>query len=266
MKMTFYKYEGAGNDFIIMDNRTGSIVLTSEQIAHLCHRRFGIGADGLMLLEHSETTAFQMVYYNADGRESTFCGNGGRCIAHYACCVLQMTGREMDFMAVDGRHHATIKEDNRVALTMQPVKEPYFGDNHVELNTGSPHYVTFVTDLDHYPVVAEGRRIRQLPQYQPQGINVNFLETKDGNNYLRTYERGVEDETLACGTGITAAAIALAGMKTGHCSIPIISKAGHHFLVDFDQIPGQPTDNIVLNGPVKQVFKGEVEAPGIGGA
>lgn len=259
MKISFHKYEGAGNDFIILDNRASNIILTTKEVERLCDRRFGIGADGLMLLENSVDADFKMVYFNSDGNESSFCGNGGRCIADYAVHVLKYGGTKLDFKASDGIHHATILKDGNVALTMRPVDEILFFEDHIQLDTGSPHFIQFVKDLEGFPVFSEGRRIRNRPEFQPKGINVNFVEVKAGKNYLRTYERGVEEETFACGTGITAAAIALAAKETGSFSIPLIAKAGHHFVVEFDKLSVATAENIVLNGPVRLVFEGEAE-------
>jgi diaminopimelate epimerase len=259
MKIHFHKYEGAGNDFIIIDNRAAEIKFTSAEIEKLCDRRFGIGADGLMLLESCTGADFNMVYFNADGNESSFCGNGGRCIADYAFHVLKIVGKQTSFLASDGLHQATIHTDGTISLTMRPVNEINFFDDHVELNTGSPHLVQFVNNLEAYPVFEEGRRIRNLPMFQPKGINVNFLEIKDGKHYLRTYERGVEDETYACGTGITAAAVALAGKEKGHFQIELIAKAGHFFVVEFNKSSDSSAENILLKGPVNMVFEGLIE-------
>lgn len=258
MKVQFHKYEGAGNDFVIFDSRKGDLKLSPESIERLCNRRFGIGADGLMLLENCPNADFRMIYYNADGNESSFCGNGGRCIADYAATVLKIAGNTLDFEASDGHHRAELQAEGRVALSMRPVQKIEFLDDHVLLDTGSPHFVKFVKGLDQYPVFAEGREIRNRPAFQPKGINVNFVEVKEGKNYIRTYERGVEAETFACGTGITAAAIALAGVAIGNFSVPLIAKAGHYFEVAFNKPDAASAKDIVLTGPVKMVFEGTV--------
>lgn len=260
MKIPFYKYEGAGNDFIIMDNRNENLKLSTQTIARLCNRRFGIGADGLMLLEEAVEADFKMIYFNSDGRESTFCGNGGRCLADFAYHVLKITGQSMNFLAIDGRHQAKILEEGKISLTMRPVSLiQFFEDGHLELDTGSPHYVCFERNVREIDVTLHGRMIRNLPQFQPKGINVNFLEKGREGNCLRTYERGVEEETFACGTGVTAAAIALSGRDTGHFSLPITTKAGHTFMVTFDKPVAGSAENITLTGPVKLVFSGTVE-------
>lgn len=259
MKIPFHKYEGAGNDFVIIDNRMGNLKLSSQTVSRLCDRRFGVGADGLMLVESSVQADFKMVYFNADGEESTFCGNGGRCLADYAHEVLKIVGKNMKFQAVDGIHQAEILQKGMVSLSMQPVSViRTFEDGHLELDTGSPHYVSFEQNVREIDVTLQGRTIRNLPQFQPKGINVNFLEKGKDGNYLRTYERGVEEETFACGTGVTAAAIALSGNETGHFSMPITTKVGHAFIVTFDKLSAESAENIVLTGPVQLVFSGTV--------
>ncbi|HET8573874.1 MAG TPA: diaminopimelate epimerase [Edaphocola sp.] len=261
MNISFHKYEGAGNDFIILDDRRNRLSLSTAQIARLCDRRFGIGADGLMLLRDCAGADFRMVYFNADGYESTFCGNGGRCIAHYASHILEIAGPAMDFLASDGGHHAEILPDGRVALTMLPVKQIRFFEDHYILDTGSPHYVQLVENVQALDVFAEGKRIRHQPEFEPKGINVNFLQRGTPGNFLRTYERGVENETFACGTGVTAAAIVLSGQQTGHFEIPVTSKAGHYFKVSYDKKSPGAAENIILTGPVHLVFEGNVTVP-----
>lgn len=252
----FYKYQGAGNDFIIIDNRSNAVQLSVVQIRALCDRHFGIGADGLMLLENTDGADFTMVYYNADGNESTMCGNGGRCIAAFAHS-LGITGKEMQFMAIDGLHHAVINNDRTVSLQMQDVEDIYFGDSYFELNTGSPHYVQYVKGLGQLNVFDEGRRIRNTGKYQPKGINVNFVEEQDGALHIRTYERGVEDETLACGTGVTAAAIVSVGRQTGSFSVPV-QAVGGRLLVAFTKNTADSASVITLRGAADFVFKGEI--------
>ena len=217
--MKFYKYQGAGNDFLIADNRDGSIVLSTEQIASLCDRRYGVGADGLMLLEESSMHDFRMVYYNSDGSGGMMCGNGGRCMVAFAA---DMGLTHFDFEAADGFHTAQILSssgsDRTVRLKMKDVAEvteyeslsgltvPSDG---FFLDTGTRHYVRFVEDLDGYDIVSEGRTIRyEAMELQPIGANVNFVEPEDGFIKVRTYEKGVEDETFACGTGIVASCVA----------------------------------------------------------
>ncbi len=256
MKIPFYKYHGAGNDFILMDNRDGAIQLTVEQVAALCHRRFGIGADGLMLLQTAVGADFEMVYYNSDGNESTMCGNGGRCIAAFAYHK-GIVREHMSFKAIDGLHEAHILENGTVALHMQAVKQIDFEERYTILDTGSPHLVQWVEDLDQTEVFREGREIRNWPRFQPKGINVNFVQRLDKGIAIRTYERGVEDETLACGTGVTAAAIVAAGKETGHFDIPVQALGGD-LSVAFDKKDAGTAEHIVLTGGATFVFEGTI--------
>jgi len=257
MKIHFYKYQGAGNDFVLIDNREGAISLSTAQVAFLCDRRFGIGADGLMLLETVEDADFKMVYYNSDGNESTMCGNGGRCIAAFAT-HLGIAGLQMTFEAVDGLHFAVIKDRDVVALQMQDVTGIRFDEGFDILDTGSPHYIAWVKDTEAVDVFAEGRNIRNRDLFQPKGINVNFVQ-RDGNGlHIRTYERGVEDETLACGTGVTAAAIASVGQQTGVFQVPVKARGGE-LSVSFEKTSADSAQNIILTGEAKFVFEGAID-------
>lgn len=257
MKLHFYKYQGAGNDFILVDNREASFSLSTSQIALLCNRHFGIGADGLMLLQLCNDADFEMVYFNSDGNESTMCGNGGRCIAAFAY-KLGVVGKQMNFKAVDGVHFAVIKENNIVALQMQDVTAIEFGAGFDILNTGSPHYISWVGDVGAVDVFKEGRVIRNQEQFQPKGINVNFVSRNGNGLTIRTYERGVEDETLACGTGVTAAAIVSVGKRTGVFHIPVSAKGGQ-LSVSFEKTNMEMAENIILTGDAQFVFEGQVE-------
>lgn len=257
MEITFYKYQGAGNDFILIDNREGLVHLTTTQVAQLCDRHFGIGADGLMCLQTAPGADFEMVYFNSDGNESTMCGNGGRCIAAFAH-HLKVAGTTMRFKAIDGMHDATIQEDGHVALHMKDVTAIEFADAFQVLDTGSPHYVSWVDDTALVDVFAEGRRIRNTDRFQPKGINVNFVSRDDKGIVIRTYERGVEDETLACGTGVTAAAIVAVGQDTGHFDIAV-KAVGGNLSVSFDKQDSNTATNVVLTGGAQFVFKGNVE-------
>ncbi|WP_240432920.1 diaminopimelate epimerase [Taibaiella koreensis] len=259
MELSFYKYQGAGNDFILADNREGQIRLNPKQIAWLCHRRFGIGADGLMLLQLTPDADFEMVYYNSDGNESTMCGNGGRCIAAFAR-QLGVAGNVMRFKAIDGIHEARIRADETVALQMQDVTKIEDHGDHVILDTGSPHYIQWVADVNAVNVFGEGRAIRNREAFQPKGINVNFVQRSGEDLLIRTYERGVEDETLACGTGVTAAAIAAVGKETGRFHVPVLAVGG--FLsVSFEKKDAATAENIVLTGEAVFVFKGSIGVP-----
>lgn len=258
MKLYFYKYHGTGNDFILLDNRQKSISLTKEQVAWLCHRRFGIGADGLMLLEDAEGYDFRMVYYNADGGESTMCGNGGRCIVAFAK-KLGIINDKANFIAIDGPHLATINTEYIVHLHMKDVHSISTENGNYTLDTGSPHYVQFVADVANTDVVNEGRRIRYLPSFGPGGTNVNFVQRNSEDRLIvRTYERGVEDETYSCGTGVTAAAIASVGFETGDYDIAIQTPGGN-LSVSFSKKEAATAKNVVLKGPAVYVFEGDVE-------
>ncbi|HWY10281.1 MAG TPA: diaminopimelate epimerase, partial [Bacteroidia bacterium] len=211
MQISFDKYQGTGNDFILIDNRKKEIQLSVEQIAFLCHRKFGIGADGLMLLELEPGVKFKMVYFNSDGNESSMCGNGGRCITAFAKKLGLITDAAK-FIAVDGVHEATINEQSYVSLKMNDVKSVESGEDFFYLNTGSPHYVKMVNDIKNYNVFEEGKKIRNSERFLAEGTNVNFIEKTEDGVFVRTYERGVEGETLSCGTGVTASAL-VAAMK-----------------------------------------------------
>ena len=256
--MTFYKYHGTGNDFILFDNREGHIALSKEQIAHLCHRRFGIGADGLMLLQQAEGYDFRMVYYNSDGSESTMCGNGGRCITAFAR-FLGIIDAKADFIAIDGPHTAEILPGGLISLHMKDVAGMAIHDGYTILNTGSPHYVLWVkSELSAIDVFREGRSIRNQSHFQPHGINVNFVQPMGDTLHVRTYERGVEDETLSCGTGVTAAAIAATCSLTGNFHTHIDTPGGK-LEVTFTKPTELSATNVILTGPAVFVFRGDIE-------
>ncbi len=257
MQLQFDKYQGTGNDFILIDNRDGAISLSVNQIAFLCDRRFGIGADGLMLLENAEGYDFRMVYYNADGNESTMCGNGGRCIVAFAK-KLGIIDNHTSFVAIDGLHTATVNNDDTISLQMQDVKEVLYADGYTELNTGSPHYVMFVDDINTTDVFNTGRNIRNSERYQPKGINVNFVQRLANDSiHVRTYERGVEDETYSCGTGVTAAAIAASNNITGQISTNIKTPGGN-LQVSFEKKDANNMVNVILRGPATYVYSGKI--------
>ncbi len=263
MTIPFYKYQGAGNDFILVDQRD-QIFLTREDtgpIGRLCDRRFGIGADGLMLLQRSETADFEMVYFNADGRESTLCGNGSRCIVAFAR-YLGMIGDRCTFLAVDGLHEALFNpETGWVELKMNDVNTCEITPEAIILNTGSPHYVAFVDRLEGLDVAASGKKIRYNDRFREEGINVNFVEPVDGGLKVATYERGVEAETLSCGTGVTAAALAHFLRKPEGFAgrVKILTKGGE-LEVRFEPRNGG-FGNIWLCGPAERVFRGEIGYP-----
>jgi diaminopimelate epimerase len=257
--MHFYKYQGTGNDFIILDNRNWSYTaLTTDRVKFLCDRRFGIGADGLMLLNPHTGYDFEMKYYNADGRESSMCGNGGRCLVKFAN-DMGIKKSEYSFIAVDGPHLAEIDDDGVVSLKMKDVKDidDFHGD--FLLDTGSPHYVTMVTDVMELDVVNKGMDIRYSSDFTKEGINVNFVEQKRPDEIIvRTYERGVEDETLSCGTGVTASALANWHNEVGYNYVKVITKGGK-LTVRFDRNMDGGFENIWLCGPAVKVFEGDID-------
>ena len=258
MKIQFYKYHGTGNDFVIIDNRNGDVDLSKDHVAHICDRHFGVGADGLMLLELEDGYDFRMVYYNADGNESTMCGNGGRCITAFAQ-ALNVIKDTAHFVAIDGPHDATINDDATISLGMQNVKDITFNEGHAILNTGSPHFVKWVDNVIETDVYTEGKTIRNEEHFQPKGINVNFVEIlNNGEINVRTYERGVENETLSCGTGVTASAIATVKNKTGDFNSSINTPGGK-LAVSFTKPTSDSANKVVLTGPAQLVFEGELE-------
>jgi diaminopimelate epimerase len=258
MQINFHKYQGTGNDFIMIDNCDLAISLSAQQIRFLCDRRFGIGADGLIMLELEPGFDFKMVYYNSDGNQSSMCGNGGRCIVAFAK-QLGLISDRTKFLAVDGAHEAHINENEIVSLKMQDVKTMEPGEDYFYLNTGSPHYVKVVKDLDRLDIVSEGRKVRYNERFKEEGTNVNFLEKVDDELRVRTYERGVEDETFSCGTGVTAAALvaAVKGISTGKNNCFITTKGGI-LEVSFEKVLEQNFYNIWLKGPALRVFQGSI--------
>lgn len=257
MNIPFYKYQGTGNDFVLIDNRTNIFDRQRRDIvAQVCHRRFGIGADGFILLQNKEGFDFEMVYYNADGNESTMCGNGGRCIVQFAY-DLNVIGNTTRFLAVDGAHDAHVK-DGLVHLHMIDVTSVNaLEEDAFFLNTGSPHYVQRVSGIEQFPVFEKGKVIRHSSAFAPGGTNVNFMEMQNDTLFVRTYERGVEDETYSCGTGVTAAAIAAS--KLG-AAVPVAVKTlGGNLQVSFSELSENNYSNIYLIGPAKRVFEGEID-------
>lgn len=257
MPQTFYKYQGTGNDFIIIDNRDLTFNKNNTKyIADLCDRRFGIGADGLMLLENHPEHDFTMVYYNADGNASSMCGNGGRCLTAFAK-ALGIINDTAVFEAVDGLHHATIKDDI-VHIQMQDVTTVEVHPKHVFLDTGSPHHVQLETALDTLDVKTKGAAIRYGAPYNEAGSNVNFVTQESDTVFkVRTYERGVEDETLSCGTGVVAVALAMHNTEQTNAHEVTLNTLGGHLKVRF-KVTNHGYTDIWLIGPAKCVFKGEL--------
>jgi diaminopimelate epimerase len=259
MKIEFYKYQGTGNDFVILENRDNKYDnLTREQVKHICDRRFGIGADGLMLLSNHTELDFSMIYFNADGNESSMCGNGGRCLVKFAKNQ-GMYKVAYHFMAIDGEHEAEIDMREIVRLKMKDVDEVDYHSGYALLNTGSPHFVKFASNVEDIDVVETGREIRYSKQFEKEGINVNFVETIDDDGiFVRTYERGVEDETFSCGTGVTASALMNAHNENGFNRVEVKTPGGN-LSVEFDKIDEDHFKNIWLCGPAEFVYKGEID-------
>ncbi|MEO9020740.1 MAG: diaminopimelate epimerase [Ginsengibacter sp.] len=259
MKIKFYKFQGAGNDFILLDNRNNLYKdITNAQVRKMCDRHFGIGADGLMLLNKKEDYDFEMIYHNSDGNEGSMCGNGGRCMVQFAY-MLGLRKNSYLFMATDGVHEADIDLEKRIRLKMGDVKKVTFSLDHYVLNTGSPHYVKFVKDLANFDVVSEGRKIRDSKEFAEEGINVNFVETlREDQIFVRTYERGVEGETLSCGTGVTASALIAAHNDNGFNRVEVKAKGGD-LSVEFEKMSDTHFINIWLCGPATFVFSGDIE-------
>lgn len=257
-QINFYKYQGCGNDFILIDNRSSKYIFSREYIYNLCHRRFGIGADGLMLLENDSDTSFSMKYYNSDGNESSFCGNGGRCIVQFAKDIGVIDSQSCQFRFNKNIYQAEIYDNSIISLKMQDVEVIAQRGEDLYFCTGSPHYVHFTENIDDFPLISFAREIRYSDEF-PKGINVNIVEKIDENILkMRTYERGVEDETYSCGTGVTAAAIAYHQKTLHHFPNTCIKTKGGDFTVGFTYNQGKYSD-VKLNGSAKLVFKGSVD-------
>ena len=256
MQLTFYKYQGTGNDFVMIDNR--DLIFSKDDVklvAFLCNRRFGIGADGLILLENDASLDFKMVYFNSDGNPSTMCGNGGRCLVAFAK-FLGIINNTCSFSAVDGKHFASIEKDV-VSLQMNSVSEIKEKPNSYFLDTGSPHHVQIVENLSDFDVQNEGAKLR-YGVYGEGGSNINFVEQKTASTFaVRTYERGVEAETLSCGTGVTAVAIAMHKAGNTKNNLINIETKGGTLKVNFEF--SNEYSNVSLTGPAELVFKGQIE-------
>lgn len=260
MKLRFYKYHGNGNDFILIDNRSGQVKnLSRSTVEKLCHRRFGIGADGFILMNKSAQYDFEMQYFNSDGRESTMCGNGGRCMVQFAA-DLGLAQNKTRFLAIDGPHEGVIGTDKSISVKMIDVKG--FEQKGVDyvINTGSPHYVKFVSNVDGINVSDAGKKIRNEAEFAREGINVNFVEENADALKVRTYERGVEDETYSCGTGVVAAALvsSVRQKKNNGQHTVRLSTPGGEFEVSFQKMNEHFSD-IWLTGGVEFVFEGDIE-------
>lgn len=264
MIIRFSKYQGTGNDFIMIDNRSSvlrNLENASSLIARLCHRKFGVGADGLILVNSSSTTDFEMTYYNADGKIGSMCGNGGRCCVAFANS-LGLIKESAVFTAPDGLHEAIIvskeKEQTLVKLKMNDVDGVIRKENYFILNTGSPHYVCYKKEVEKMNVFEEGRNIRYNKLFAKEGINVNFAEVKENGVFVRTYERGVEDETLSCGTGATAVAITASIANFCEPNFCQIIAPGGKLEVSFKKQSERLFTDVWLQGPTSCVYRGEI--------
>jgi len=256
MQFPFFKYQATGNDFVIVDNREGKFSLSVDEIKRICDRKFGVGADGLMLIEQHPSFDFNLIYYNADGSPS-LCGNGSRA-AVVTASALGMINGKAKFNAYDGAHEAQLLPNGHVRLKMNDVREIKNSGDGVFLNTGSPHFIKWVSEVNNYSVFEEGKKIRYSEVFKPAGTNVNFVEPlKDNTIFVRTYERGVENETLSCGTGVTAAA--LAASSKNYVSPVTVNTLGGQLSVEFKVSHDGSFTDIFLIGPAKMVFQGVLE-------
>lgn len=254
--MKFHKYHGTGNDFIMIDSYSENIKLSKNKIKELCNRRFGIGSDGLMLLKKHPEYDFEMDYYNPDGSGATFCGNGARCIIAFAKKLGIITNKT-EFIASDGVHKAFINNDI-VKLEMKNIDSFSQNDDYIFMNTGSPHVVKFCENLDNYDVQNEGFRIRYKSDFEPNGTNVNFIEQKENFIQVRTYEKGVENETFSCGTGVVASALSFAIKSKNYNNFVNIQTKGGNLKVHFEKNKNK-FSNIWLEGSATFVFEGNVK-------
>jgi len=259
VRIPFVKYQGAGNDFVIFDAWKEAVELSGATIAMLCDRHFGIGADGLMLIRKMNGFDFEMVYYNSDGKTGSMCGNGGRCLVDFAVVSGLVKGPDIRFLASDGPHEAVVLGPGSIRLRMIDVDEIALVDDGYLINTGSPHFIRCVDELHGIDVTAEGRKTRFSERFKDEGVNVNFMAWKDGLLHVRTYERGVEAETLSCGTGVTASALLAhrLGITDGRTTCGVSTQGGL-LNVSFDLV-GDGFRNVWLEGPATFVFKGEIE-------
>ena len=265
--LSFTKMNGAGNDFVLMDNRAGDIRLNRSQIAHLCDRHRGIGADGILLLEKAANRAdFRMRYFNADGGEAEMCGNGARCFARFASKVAGAQGK-ISFETPAGVISAeligdlvTLKMTEPTDLRLNIPLRIATEDKAIHfINSGVPHVVIPVSQVDDIDVRREGAAIRQHEMFSPKGANVNFIQKRGANKIaVRTYERGVEDETLACGTGVVASALIFAACEKINGPVGVLVRGGDELQVDFER-SGEQFKNVTLTGPAEFVFEGTVE-------
>ncbi len=259
MNIQFCKYQGTGNDFILIDNRSKIFAkISTDEINLLCNRRFGIGADGLILLNSHSLYDFEMHYFNSDGKEASMCGNGGRCIVAFAK-HLGIINNSTKFIAVDGTHEAEIDEFETVKLKMQDVNDVEIGKDYYFLDTGSPHYVSFVKNIENIDLYKKAHKIRYNKRFKNIGTNVDFVEIMDNKIFVRTYERGVEDETLSCGTGVIASAISFSLLSRLDNTEYFVSTKGGDLKIFFNKNDDATFNNVWIKGPAKLTFEGNIQ-------
>lgn len=261
MRIHFYKYQGAGNDFIVFDGRKSNPVFSKGQIIRLCDRHFGIGADGILILRNTPMADFEMQFFNPDGTSGMFCGNGGRCIAMFAKHAGVSKNDVFSFLASDGMHFARIIDDTNVSLKMTNTDKTEIYEDGIWLDTGTSHFVTFVKDINKVDVAKKGKKLRSEERFEKyNGANINFVKVIGYKEFaIRTYERGVEDETLACGTGITASALAYSikeNLPDGKHTVKVHT-LHDDLTVEFNK-NGNTFDSVVLTGSAVRVFDGEI--------
>ncbi len=265
MTVKFYKYQGTGNDFVMIDNRPDHRFTKKHTalVKQLCDRKFGIGADGLILLNDKKGYDFEMIYFNSDGNESTMCGNGGRCLIKFAH-DLGAIDKKCLFLAIDGPHEGALLNEGVISLKMKDVDDlEHYKDNDVILNTGSPHYVRFANNVGGMDIVEEAKGVRYSERFTKEGINVNFAERISANEiFVRTYERGVEDETLSCGTGVVASSLAFAAKDGNKVDKVRVKTPGGNLEVRFNAV-GKGYENVYLIGPAEKVFEGTIEVSSV---
>ncbi|MFZ6052989.1 diaminopimelate epimerase [Halocola ammonii] len=256
MELNFYKYHGTGNDFILVDDRRNNFTsIDLRTIQKLCERRFGIGSDGIIFIRECDDADFEMDFYNPDGSKS-FCGNGSRCAVSFAN-RLGMISEACTFRAVDGMHEAKLVGE-RVSVKMRDVEEVEVGIDHHFIDTGSPHYIVYRDDINSIDLVKEARIIRYGERFAEEGTNVNLVKETSEGVFVRTYERGVEDETYSCGTGVTAVALSYGLLHPEANHVNIETKGGK-LEVSFRSAGENRFSDIWLTGPAKRVFTGKIE-------
>ena len=259
MKVKFCKYHGAGNDFVIIDNRKKQYSLKTSQIKFICDRKYGIGADGLIFLNNTDYLDFEMIYFNSDGNESTMCGNGGRCIVGFAK-YLNIIDSKTKFLACDGIHEATILKSSKISLSMTNIDKIVNHSKYIFIDSGSPHHIIQSNRIDNINVFKIGKKVRNKKEYLPNGVNVNFIEKVSNNTFkIRTYERGVEDETLACGSGAVASAIAMHHNRETENNKILIKTLGGDLTIRFRCDSKKSYSQIYLEGEINRVFEGHIE-------